>query len=65
MTRYAPSETDSPGRSGARFLLSFDKKHIIKTIGSEDVAEMHRILKEYHQVVTVCVRVCVVDTQLL
>ena len=50
LTKHSATETDSTGRSGARFLLSSDKKHIIKTIGSEEVAEMHRILKEYHQV---------------
>ncbi len=46
----APMDTDSPGRSGARFMNSFDKMYVVKTILSEEVAEMHRILKEYHQV---------------
>ena len=50
LTKYAATDADSPGRSGARFLLSSDQKLIIKTIGTEEVAEMHRILKEYHQV---------------
>ncbi|KAB0399085.1 hypothetical protein E2I00_000058, partial [Balaenoptera physalus] len=29
--------------------MSYDKRYIIKTITSEDVAEMHNILKKYHQ----------------
>ncbi len=47
-----PTDADSPGRSGARFLNSYDKRFVIKTIMSEEVAEMHRILKDYHQVST-------------
>lgn len=31
-------------------MQSYDKVFFIKTIQSEQVAEMHRILKEYHQV---------------
>ena len=50
LTKLSPTEKDSPGRSGARFLNSWDKKFVVKTILSEEVAEMHRILKEYHQV---------------
>ena len=46
----APMDMDSPGRSGSRFLTSFDKLFVVKTIFSEEVAEMHRILKDYHQV---------------
>ena len=46
----APMDTDSPGRSGARFMTSYDRMYVVKTIMSEEVAEMHRILKEYHQV---------------
>jgi len=49
LTKGCPLDSDSPGRSGARFLLSADKKYVIKTIVSEEVAEMHRVLKEYHQ----------------
>lgn len=49
MTKACPMDADSPGRSGARFIMSYDKQFVIKTIMSEEVAEMHRILKEYHQ----------------
>ncbi|XP_019635978.1 PREDICTED: phosphatidylinositol 5-phosphate 4-kinase type-2 alpha-like isoform X1 [Branchiostoma belcheri] len=49
LTRSQPVNTDSPGRSGARFLMSYDKKYVIKTIESEEVAQMHHLPKQYHQ----------------
>jgi 1-phosphatidylinositol-5-phosphate 4-kinase len=49
LSKMCPNDTDSPGRSGARFLSSYDRRFVIKTITSEEVAEMHRILKDYHQ----------------
>lgn len=51
LTKHCPLELDSPGRSGARFLVSYDRKFIVKTLASEEVTEMHRILKDYHQYV--------------
>jgi 1-phosphatidylinositol-5-phosphate 4-kinase len=50
LTKFCPIDSDSPGRSGARFLASWDQKFVVKTLMSEEVAEMHRIMKEYHQV---------------
>ncbi|GAB1285998.1 Phosphatidylinositol 5-phosphate 4-kinase type-2 alpha [Apodemus speciosus] len=50
LTRSAPLPNDSQARSGARFHTSYDKRYVIKTITSEDVAEMHNILKKYHQI---------------
>ncbi|KAG8504700.1 Phosphatidylinositol 5-phosphate 4-kinase type-2 alpha, partial [Galemys pyrenaicus] len=52
--RSAPLPNDSQARSGARFHTSYDKRYIIKTITSEDVAEMHNILKKYHQYIVEC-----------
>ncbi|XP_041717600.1 phosphatidylinositol 5-phosphate 4-kinase type-2 alpha isoform X1 [Coregonus clupeaformis] len=54
LTRAAPLNSDSQGRSGARFHTSNDKRYVIKTITSEDVAEMHNILKKYHQFIVEC-----------
>ncbi|CAJ0922950.1 unnamed protein product [Ranitomeya imitator] len=54
LTRYAPLANDSQARTGARFHTSCDKRYIIKTITSEDVAEMHNILKKYHQFIVEC-----------
>uniref|UniRef100_A0A8C6LRQ5 Phosphatidylinositol 5-phosphate 4-kinase type-2 alpha n=1 Tax=Nothobranchius furzeri TaxID=105023 RepID=A0A8C6LRQ5_NOTFU len=45
---------EAQGRSGARFHTSYDKRYVIKTISSEDVAEMHNILKKYHQFIVEC-----------
>ncbi|XP_070565238.1 phosphatidylinositol 5-phosphate 4-kinase type-2 alpha-like isoform X2 [Ptychodera flava] len=44
-----PVWSTSPGRSGARFLISSDKRYVIKTISREEVEMMHNILKQYHQ----------------
>uniref|UniRef100_UPI00358F057A phosphatidylinositol 5-phosphate 4-kinase type-2 alpha-like isoform X2 n=1 Tax=Myxine glutinosa TaxID=7769 RepID=UPI00358F057A len=50
----APVTNDGQGRSGARFLTTYDQRFVIKTIVSEDVAEMHSILTKYHQYVVEC-----------
>ena len=50
LTRSAPLNSDSQGRFGNRFLCSYDHRFVIKTVSSEDIAEMHNILKKYHQV---------------
>ena len=50
LNKKSPKDIESPGRSGARFLESYDKRYVIKTLVSEEVAEMHRILNNYHQV---------------
>ncbi|XP_059901542.1 phosphatidylinositol 5-phosphate 4-kinase type-2 alpha isoform X1 [Gadus macrocephalus] len=54
LTRSAPLNSESQGRSGARFHTSYDKRYVIKTITGEDVAEMHNILKKYHQFIVEC-----------
>ncbi|KAK1884913.1 Phosphatidylinositol 5-phosphate 4-kinase type-2 alpha [Dissostichus eleginoides] len=54
LTRSAPLNSDAQGRSGARFHTSYDKRYVVKTISSEDVAEMHNILKKYHQFIVEC-----------
>lgn len=50
LTRSAPLNSDAQGRFGNRFLTSYDHRFVIKTVSSEDIAEMHNILKKYHQV---------------
>ncbi|XP_078090677.1 phosphatidylinositol 5-phosphate 4-kinase type-2 alpha [Mustelus asterias] len=54
VTRSAPFSNDSQGRSGARFHTTCDRRYVVKTISSEDVAEMHNILKKYHQYIVEC-----------
>ena len=50
MTKYSPVEVKPPPKSGMRRLFSYDSRFFIRCIQSEQVAEMHRFLKEYHQV---------------
>lgn len=45
-----PQPMDSPGRSGSKFFLSYDKKVVVKSITSEEVALLHQILQPYHEV---------------
>ncbi|EHB09675.1 Phosphatidylinositol-5-phosphate 4-kinase type-2 beta, partial [Heterocephalus glaber] len=54
VTRSAPINSDSQGRCGTRFLTTYDRRFVIKTVSSEDVAEMHNILKKYHQFIVEC-----------
>ena len=41
---------ENPGRSGAKFFVSFDRRIVIKSITSEEVALLHQILQPYHAV---------------
>uniref|UniRef100_A0A8C4TK13 1-phosphatidylinositol-5-phosphate 4-kinase n=1 Tax=Erpetoichthys calabaricus TaxID=27687 RepID=A0A8C4TK13_ERPCA len=54
LTRSAPLNVDSQGRFGSRFLTTYDRRFVIKTVSSEDIAEMHNILKKYHQFIVEC-----------
>ena len=38
----------SSGKSGARFYHSHDKLYVIKTLTSEEIEQMHSLLKQYH-----------------
>ena len=46
----SPVMTPSPGRSGARFFISKNRKFYVKTIESEDIERLHNILPQYHHV---------------
>lgn len=46
--QQSPMVMPSPGRSGAKFFISKNKKFYVKTIESEDIERLHNILKEYH-----------------
>jgi len=43
-----PKAMESPGKSGAKFYMSYDKLYVIKTLTSEEVEQMHSLLKQYH-----------------
>ncbi|XP_063808415.1 phosphatidylinositol 5-phosphate 4-kinase type-2 gamma isoform X2 [Pseudophryne corroboree] len=52
LTRSSPY-TESEAHD-SRFLLSYDKTLAVKEISSEDVANMHSILSDYHQHIVKC-----------
>ncbi|XP_019863884.1 PREDICTED: phosphatidylinositol 5-phosphate 4-kinase type-2 beta-like isoform X2 [Amphimedon queenslandica] len=48
LTQHAHLAMDNPGRSGSTFFVTSDKKLIIKSLSSEEVALLHQILQPYH-----------------
>ncbi len=48
LTYKAPKPMDSPGKSGAKFYHSQDQLYVVKTLTSEEVEQMHSLLKHYH-----------------
>ena len=69
LTRSPPSETEG---SDGRFLISYDRTLVIKEVSSEDIADMHSNLSNYHQVrplqpscPTVCARLAEPTASLL
>uniref|UniRef100_T1JNX9 1-phosphatidylinositol-5-phosphate 4-kinase n=1 Tax=Strigamia maritima TaxID=126957 RepID=T1JNX9_STRMM len=48
LSKYQPLLTDSTGRSSARLFFSWDGSYFIKTLTSEEVEQMHYLLKQYH-----------------
>lgn len=57
MTRSSPTRCSDDQGEGL-LLNSYDRTLVIKQISSEDVADMHNILSEYHQVLTFKAAVC-------
>ncbi|XP_072105964.1 phosphatidylinositol 5-phosphate 4-kinase type-2 gamma-like isoform X1 [Mobula birostris] len=53
LTRYAPYN-EGESRITVLFLSSYDRRYVIKQISSEDVADMHTFLSDYHQYVVNC-----------
>ncbi|XP_004692665.1 PREDICTED: phosphatidylinositol 5-phosphate 4-kinase type-2 gamma [Condylura cristata] len=52
LTRSPPSESE--GSDGGRFLISYDRTLVIKEVSSEDIADMHSNLSNYHQYIVKC-----------
>lgn len=46
----SPPVKHEDGGCGGLLLTSYDRTLVVKEISSEEVAEMHNILSEYHQV---------------
>ncbi|KAM8802613.1 phosphatidylinositol 5-phosphate 4-kinase type-2 gamma isoform 2-T3 [Rhynchonycteris naso] len=51
VTRSPPSESEG---SDGRFLISYDRTLVIKEVSSEDIADMHSNLSNYHQYIVKC-----------
>ncbi|XP_044535876.1 phosphatidylinositol 5-phosphate 4-kinase type-2 gamma isoform X2 [Gracilinanus agilis] len=51
LTRSPPSESEG---SDGRFLVSYDRTLVIKEVSSEDIADMHSNLSNYHQYIVKC-----------
>ncbi|PAA91900.1 hypothetical protein BOX15_Mlig022740g1 [Macrostomum lignano] len=49
-----PQYDASQGRSGSKFLCTYNRHYVIKTIGSEEVEQMHHILQAYHGYIVEC-----------
>ncbi len=43
-----PKAMSAAGRSSAKFYSSHDQLYVIKTLTSEEVEQMHSLLKQYH-----------------
>lgn len=46
----SPLVIPSPGRSGAKFFISKNRKFYVKTIEGEGIERLHNILPQYHHV---------------
>ncbi|KAM9761153.1 phosphatidylinositol 5-phosphate 4-kinase type-2 gamma isoform 3-T5 [Dama dama] len=51
LTRSPPTESEG---SDGRFLISYDRTLVIKEVSSEDIADMHSNLSNYHQYIVKC-----------
>lgn len=48
--QVSPMVMPSPGRSGAKFFISKNRRFYVKTIEGEDIERLHNILPQYHHV---------------
>ncbi|CAH8839910.1 unnamed protein product [Trichobilharzia szidati] len=47
-TRYQPLWDSTRGKSGSKFLVTYNRQFVAKTISSEEVEQMHHMLEEYY-----------------
>ncbi|KAK4469816.1 hypothetical protein MN116_007329 [Schistosoma mekongi] len=47
-TRHQPSWDSTRGKSGSKFLVTYNRQFVAKTISSEEVEQMHQMLEEYY-----------------
>ncbi|CAH8505815.1 unnamed protein product [Schistosoma mattheei] len=47
-TRHQPLWDSTRGKSGSKFLVTYNRQFVAKTISSEEVEQMHQMLEEYY-----------------
>ncbi|KAH8861729.1 Phosphatidylinositol 5-phosphate 4-kinase type-2 beta [Schistosoma japonicum] len=47
-TRHQPSWDSTRGKSGSKFLVTYNRQFLAKTISSEEVEQLHQMLEEYY-----------------
>ncbi|CAL8068702.1 unnamed protein product [Calicophoron daubneyi] len=53
-TRHQPLWDSTHGKSGSKFLVTYNRQFVAKTISSEEVEQMHQILEEYYAYIVNC-----------
>uniref|UniRef100_A0A158QJB7 1-phosphatidylinositol-5-phosphate 4-kinase n=1 Tax=Rodentolepis nana TaxID=102285 RepID=A0A158QJB7_RODNA len=48
-TRYQPLWDTVSGKSGSKFLVTYNRHYVLKTISSEEVEQMHHFIEHYHE----------------
>uniref|UniRef100_A0A5K3FIK4 PIPK domain-containing protein n=1 Tax=Mesocestoides corti TaxID=53468 RepID=A0A5K3FIK4_MESCO len=53
-TRFQPLWDSVNGKSGSKFLVTYNRHYVLKTITSEEVEQMHNFIESYHEYVVHC-----------
>ncbi|TPP64465.1 Phosphatidylinositol-5-phosphate 4-kinase type-2 alpha [Fasciola gigantica] len=53
-TRHQPLWDSARGKSGSKFLVTYNRQFVAKTISSEEVEQMHQMLEEYYAYIVNC-----------
>uniref|UniRef100_A0A0X3NJJ2 1-phosphatidylinositol-5-phosphate 4-kinase n=1 Tax=Schistocephalus solidus TaxID=70667 RepID=A0A0X3NJJ2_SCHSO len=53
-TRSQPLWDSVRGKSGSKFLITYNRHYVVKSISSEEVEQMHHFLENYHEYVVNC-----------
>lgn len=53
-TRHQPLWDSTRGKSGSKFLVTYNRQFVAKTISSEEVEQMHHMIEEYYAYIVKC-----------
>ncbi|KAF7258273.1 hypothetical protein EG68_04675 [Paragonimus skrjabini miyazakii] len=53
-TGHQPLWDSARGKSGSKFLITYNRQFVAKTISSEEVEQMHQMLEEYYAYIVHC-----------